>query len=92
LFKWLSCITLAFGHRINDLPLKIKLTITSTSRDLEILSKLACEQPQTSLYSLFTVAIDEPAVPVTSAKGESGLSQNTHKIGLCAERESSFHG
>ena len=27
MFKWLSCITLAFSHRINEFPLKIKLTI-----------------------------------------------------------------
>jgi hypothetical protein len=39
---------------------------------------LTPETSQTSLYSLSTVAIDDQAVPVTSAKGESGLSQNTH--------------
>ena len=38
---------------------------------------LTPETSQTSLYSIFTVAIDDPAVPVTSAEG---LSQNTHNV------------
>ena len=38
------------------------------------------ETSQTSLSSLFTVAIDDPAVPVTSTKGESGFSQSVIEL------------
>jgi hypothetical protein len=63
LFKWLSCITLAFGHRINDLLLKTNLAISSTRNIPKTGLRAASLTPETSqtlLYSLFTVAINDP--------------------------------